>query len=194
MNIFASYECPIKSAQYLDTLRCNKMILESAQILSTVLFEHGGVDKFIKWRLCTTYPTNYSVLLQYKPKKIRFKYNYFFKGTNYKAYSPTHRKHPATIWAGLTKANYEWTLAHMKALAEEYYRRRGKWHKSYLLLFKKLSQYSSYVPTGVLTPFANCAARQDMGISFKHIEDTHEAYRQYLQERWKNDVRTPVWK
>lgn len=41
MNIFASDPCPIKSAQNLDDKRVIKMILESAQMLCTVLHECG---------------------------------------------------------------------------------------------------------------------------------------------------------
>ena len=37
MNIFVTSECPEESAKYLDDKRCVKMVLESAQILSTVL-------------------------------------------------------------------------------------------------------------------------------------------------------------
>lgn len=42
MNIFATYKCPIKSAKYLDSKRIVKMILESAQLLSTAINECGG--------------------------------------------------------------------------------------------------------------------------------------------------------
>ncbi len=98
------------------------------------------------------------------------------------------------IWCRENKANYQWLLDHMKALAEEYYRRRGKWHKSYEKLFKTLSEGITYLPDGQLTPFPNCAANKSKGVCFKHIPDVHEAYRLYLQERWKNDVREPVWK
>lgn len=41
MNIFATSHCPIKSAQALDDLRLNKMILESCQILSSALWING---------------------------------------------------------------------------------------------------------------------------------------------------------
>jgi hypothetical protein len=37
MNIFASDACPIKSAKFLDDKRVVKMVLESAQMLSTAL-------------------------------------------------------------------------------------------------------------------------------------------------------------
>lgn len=42
MNIFATNECPVKSAQALPNILVNKMILESAQILSTAHFELDG--------------------------------------------------------------------------------------------------------------------------------------------------------
>lgn len=37
MNVFATDKCPIKSAKFLDDARVNKMVLETAQILSTVV-------------------------------------------------------------------------------------------------------------------------------------------------------------
>ena len=37
MNIFALSRCPMQSAQWLDDIRKNKMILESAQMLSTAV-------------------------------------------------------------------------------------------------------------------------------------------------------------
>lgn len=42
MNIFATFDCPIKSARYLDNKRVIKMILESAQMLSTAINFYGG--------------------------------------------------------------------------------------------------------------------------------------------------------
>lgn len=41
MNIFASYVCPAESARALDDVRLSKMLLETAQILSTVLRQKG---------------------------------------------------------------------------------------------------------------------------------------------------------
>lgn len=37
MNIFVTSLCPIKSAHFLDDVRCRKMLLESAQLLSSAL-------------------------------------------------------------------------------------------------------------------------------------------------------------
>lgn len=47
MNIFATSECPIQSAKFLDDKRCNKMTLESAQLLSTALRVCGYKDSDI---------------------------------------------------------------------------------------------------------------------------------------------------
>ena len=37
MNIFASSSCPVESAKFLDTKRVNKMVLETAQLLSSAI-------------------------------------------------------------------------------------------------------------------------------------------------------------
>lgn len=41
MNIFVSDKCPIKSAQALDDRRLVKMVLETAQLLSTAVYHLG---------------------------------------------------------------------------------------------------------------------------------------------------------
>lgn len=46
MNIFFTDPSPIKSAQYLDTKRVNKMILESCQMLATAVVENGGTAPY----------------------------------------------------------------------------------------------------------------------------------------------------
>lgn len=44
MNIFATFPCPVKSAQYLDDKRVIKMILENAQMFSAVCARYGVHD------------------------------------------------------------------------------------------------------------------------------------------------------
>lgn len=43
------------------------------------------------------------------------------------------------------------------------------------------------------TKHPNCAANQGQGLSFKHIDDVHMAYRLYLNERWKRDTIPLSW-
>lgn len=49
--------------------------------------------------------------------------------TLYKA-TGSHKKHPATIWAGNRRANWEWLIEHGLALEREKIFRTGKGHKS----------------------------------------------------------------
>ena len=155
MNIFVTSECPIQSAKYLDTKRVNKMILESAQMLSTAMREHG------------------------------------YEGNN--VYKSTHKNHPSNIWTRTTRSNYMWLYEHYRALALEYYQRRGHWHKSWQVLNESLLEGAKLIPQGKLTPFANCAANKDKGVSYKHIENTVLAYQMYLGDRWDTDTREPTW-
>jgi hypothetical protein len=155
INIFVTSKCPIQSAKYLDTKRVSKMILESAQMLSTAIREHGYTDDDV--------------------------------------YKSTHKNHPSNVWCRTTRANYMWLYEHYRALALEYYARRRKWHKSWEKLNVKLLEGAEWIPEGELTPFANCAANQSKGVSYKHIENTTIAYQLYLADRWETDVREPVW-
>lgn len=107
-------------------------------------------------------------------------------------YKPTHKNHPCNVWARKTRANYNWLLEHFIALSDEYTNRYNKVHKSFNLL-PQLKSGALVIPEGDLTPFANCAAHADLGISYKHVKDTHTAYQLYLNDRWDTDKRTPTW-
>ena len=106
-------------------------------------------------------------------------------------YKVTHKNHPVTIWVRQTQGNYKWALNHFKALCKRF-RRRGKVHKCEQYL-EEFEQGLQYIPKGKRTKFANCAARQDMNISYKHINDVHLAYQLYLNDRWDTDKREPTW-
>jgi len=152
MNIFATYKCPTRSAIALDDKRVIKMVLESAQILSTAINKMGGEGP----------------------------------------YKTTHMNHPCSIWARLNKENYKWLLEHFEALCREYTWRYGKIHKCMGHL-KRLSEGIRYMPSGAITPFANCAANHNLGLDFKSISPAREAYRKYLVAKWKIDKREPKW-
>jgi hypothetical protein len=74
VNIFATSNCPIESAQFLDDKRCIKMCLETAQLLSTALRVNGykGDDIYKIAHLnhpssvwCRTTKGNYKWLLEH---------------------------------------------------------------------------------------------------------------------------------
>lgn len=152
MNIFATSSCPVESAKYLDTKRVNKMILESAQILSTARYLWGyGAP-----------------------------------------YRPTHIHHPCVIWAASSKGNYIWLLQHFIALCDTFKHRRNKIHKCELLIncLMKDIHVDNMHPQ---TPHPNCAANSSLNISYKHIENVHDAYKLYLNDRWEHDKIEPTW-
>ena len=156
MNIFVTSKCPVKSAEYLDNKRVNKMILESCQMLSTAINLAGG------------------------------------KGL----YKSCHINHPCSVWVRESLENFLWLWAHMEALQDEYHKVSGKVHKSYRVFTESniLSQAMELLPSKGLTPFANCAANSEKGVSYKHIDDTVLAYKLYLNDRWDTDKLEPKWR
>lgn len=108
-------------------------------------------------------------------------------------YKTTHLNHPAAIWVRQSRQNYSWLLLHLKTLCNEYSKKYNKIHKTaqYIDFFE---QNINILPDNNLSPFVNCAANSDLNISFKHISDTHLAYRLYLRNRWKYDKIKPKWK
>ena len=119
MNIFVLDHNPVKAAIYQCDKHVVKMILETAQMLSTVLSDYG-------------------VNLGYKP---------------------THRKHPCTIWTGMSRENFEWLVKHGMALSDEYTSRYGKVHKSQKII-EASKDYIERLPSKGLTPFAQAMPEQ----------------------------------
>jgi len=107
-------------------------------------------------------------------------------------YKSTHVNHPANVWARTTRANYMWLVSHFSALCSEYTLRYGKVHKC-AAMYDHFLKAADLIPDGDLTPFVNCAANNSLGVSYKFIHDTHEAYRLYLASRFRTDKRPPTW-
>lgn len=110
--------------------------------------------------------------------------------TKLPVYKQTHSGHPCTHWTRASRSNYQWLVSYMQALVDQKF---GD-HASAALLpyfrdYAKSGEFFKDAPT----QFANCAANQDLGISFKHIPDTCLAYRMYINERWKLDTIPLSW-
>jgi len=110
-------------------------------------------------------------------------------------YKSTHKNHPSNVWARQNRENWYWLWHHAMALSNQYTSVYGKEHKcvSILTELNRTTEHLKYLPEGTLTPFANCAANQSKGLSFKHIPSVTDAYKEYLAARWATDARKPTW-
>ena len=154
MNIFALSECPEQSALWLDDIRKNKMILESAQMLSTA----------IRW---------------------------LDPDTTLPVYKLAYINHPCSKWARATRGNFMWLIKHMSALFNQ---KVGSHASSRLIpAFQHYAEYGQF-PNEDLTDFANCARNQERGVDYSHVDDVHNAYRMYMNDRWKERNITLTWR
>jgi hypothetical protein len=176
MNIFILDKNPTRSAQYYVDKHVVKMPLETAQMACTVL------HKILDVQLKRSYTENHT--------------KYYTKLKEAIPYKPTHEKHPCTIWAGESYANYLKLLDIGYAICREYEYRYGRVHKCFevlrycdLIASKLKLQFPSITKE---TPYA-----QAMPDKYKD-KDVVVAYRNYyLNEKhhlfnWKKrDI--PEW-
>lgn len=110
MNIFVLDDSPVEAAR----LQCNahvvKMIVESAQMLSTVHRMLDGVQ--------TRKPS--------KSGKTMSKYWTLPDEREDIFYKAVHMHHPCTVWTAESNNNYNWHYVHFVALCDEYTYRYGK--------------------------------------------------------------------
>lgn len=112
MNIFYLDHDEQKAAQYHCDKHVVKMILESAQLLSTA---HRVLD---------------GIVVEGKTASGRKKKVYKLDDErDTKLYSATHINHPSAQWARMYRNNYIWLYRLMFYLCKEYTLRYGKVHK-----------------------------------------------------------------
>ena len=105
-------------------------------------------------------------------------------------YKKAHPKHPCTLWAGKSAANWTWLIDHGLAMCEEYTQRYGRTHKSEAVI-RWCRNLPIRFPAEQLTPFAQAMPEQ-----YKN-ECTVTAYRAYYHGEkagfatWKAEV--PKW-
>jgi hypothetical protein len=114
MNIFYVDEDPATAAKCLVDKHVVKMILESAQLLSTAHRILDGVE--------------YEGKSQSGRKARRWILD---DGREHILYTATHINHPSAIWCRQSIENYNWLYDHFHALMCEYTHRYGKFHKCY---------------------------------------------------------------
>lgn len=112
MNIFYIDRDPAQAAQWMVDKHVVKMILESAQLLSTAHRVLDGIETPGKSK--TGRNVKRFVLPDARDSVL---------------YSATHVNHPSAVWCRKSVENYNWLADHMFALMAEYTYRYEKEHK-----------------------------------------------------------------
>jgi hypothetical protein len=176
MNIFMVDSDPVVAAQSLVDRHVVKMILESAQLLSTahrLLDGNQSVEKsktgrkVKRWRLADT---REDVL-----------------------YQATHVNHPSAVWCRQSVENYNWLYEHFFALLLEYNYRYGKTHKCAGQL-----AYMLACPPYNLKDYDMTDMKPAMAAEYIISENPVENYRNYYKRgkthlhKWTKRVK-PAW-
>lgn len=157
MNIFYLDEEPRIAAQYACDQHVVKMIVETAQLLSTAhrildgkeYIDSSSGRKIRRWALD-----------DYLLDKL--------------FYHATHINHPSAIWVRSNRAAYDWTVRYLYCLCDEYTLRYGKTHKTESLAKAfNLNYPKNLDPSNIFSP-----PPQTMPEQYK-LQDTVEAYRRF---------------
>ena len=138
MNIFALSPVPEVAAQWHCDKHVVKMIVESAQMLSTA---HRLLDGAMERRRSKSGKT---IQKYWKLSDSR-------EGDLYKA---VHVGHPCTKWTMESHSNYKWHYQLFKHLCDEYTYRYGKVHASAYKLLDSLESTPNNIKKSYMTPFA----------------------------------------
>jgi hypothetical protein len=169
MNIFVLDSDPVLAAQYQCDKHVVKMIVESAQMLSTA---HRLLDG-----LCIP-----DTVANPKTGKIRTKKSWKLENQELNSilYTVTHPGHPSTIWTMESLTNYLWHYQHFCALCDEYTFRYGKKHATDTKLRFVLDEAPANIPEGPATPF-RLAMKSNP--ECMNPADPVESYRKFYQTK-----------
>tara|TARA_B110000908_G_scaffold18578_1_gene20884 strand:+ start:4516 stop:5070 length:555 start_codon:yes stop_codon:yes gene_type:complete len=179
MNIFILSEDPVRAAQQQCDKHVPKMIVESAQMLSTA---HRMLDGIQSRR-----PS--------KSGKTLSKYWELPDAREAVLYKAVHMGHPCTVWTMESRANYVWHYIHFIALCDEYTYRYGKKHLSDLRLSTTLKNIPNSLEGDKRTPF-KLAMGSNPECKFSDAVKSYRAFYQTKQERFKmvwTNREVPEW-
>jgi hypothetical protein len=176
MNIFYVETDPIIAAKSLVDKHVIKMILESAQLLSTA---HRVLDGQEKTEKSNTGRNVKRFIINDSRDNI--------------LYQSTHINHPSAVWCRQSKQNYNWLLEHFFALMDEYTYRYGKVHKCFGAVSSFLIDLPNNLKNNNWTKMPSCMDEQ-----YIISDDPIINYRNYYKfgkvslHSWKNRNQ-PEW-
>lgn len=170
---------PTLAAQYQVDRHVVKMIVETAQLLSTAHRVLDGLEIQLELE---------------KDGKVRKKKVWVIDDErNDVLYSCTHRNHPSAIWCRESVENYNWLVDHLHALGQEYTHRYGKKHATIEKCFYPLQS-----PPHGLRDWDWTKPPSAMGPEYIISDDPVVNYRNYYKHgkaslhTWKNRDK-PFW-
>lgn len=173
MNVFVLDQDPVIAAQLQCDKHIVKMIVESAQMLSTTHRMLDGI-KVKKPSKSGKTMVNHYILPNHPYENILYK--------------AVHFNHPCTVWTRESLENYEWHYRHFIALCDEYKFRYGKIHLSDKILRNALKTPPKNIPKKGLTQFP-LAMKSNPECMFP--QDPVKSYRMFYQT--KQDRFSMVW-
>jgi len=179
MNIFILHKDPYTAATMLCDKHIPKMIVESAQMLSTVHRMLDGMPEKRKSKSGKTTQTYYT----------------FSDGRDELYYLAVHKYHPCTTWTAESVSNYEWHFEHFRGMAKEYQFRRNKTHATWDKLGRLLKDPPKNIRNIGLTEFAQAMSHYP---DCKVDGDAVQAYRNYYHfakpfAKWNWGRKAPDW-
>lgn len=175
MNIFYIDDDPVQAARWMVDKHVVKMILESAQLLSTA-------HRYLDGELITAQNDNGRNMKRWV----------LYDNREPVLYKATHINHPSAVWTRTSVENYLWLVEHYAALLDEYTYRYSKKHKSGELLYMLQSppfNLKEYDRTKML-----CAMPDEYKISSDPVENYRNYYKNAKSRMhvWTNRE-TPEW-
>mgnify|MGYP000022836428 CR=1 FL=1 len=165
MNIFAIDNDPKQAAEWLVDKHVVKMILETAQLLSTAHRVLDGKKVEGKKMVAGSMPVRWRKFTKWQLLDSR----------ETVLYSATHVNHPSAVWCRQNLHNYNWLYDHFVALLQEYTYRYGKVHKCAPMTLH-LRFAPLHIGLGNLTPVTPA-----MPDEYKVPNDHVESYRNYYR-------------
>lgn len=179
MNIFYLDASPKIAAQMQGDKHVVKMILETAQMLSTA---HRILDG--KAKIVINQKSN-------RKQKIWILDNYIMNNSLYKA---THINHPSSVWIRQSNLHYKWALDHFNELCNEYTHRYGKTHLTEIKLSNHLLIQPMNIP--IINDFKSppCCMPDEYKKTNCHITNYRDYYNSDKKKmhKWTNREK-PNW-
>ena len=181
MNIFYLSKDPIEAARMSCDKHVCKMIIESAQMLSTAHRLLDGEEYMDKTK---------------NGRNIK---RWRLKNSNEEAiiYKASHIKHPSTIWVMSNAYNYRWLYLHMIELNEEFKKRYN--HTQDHMTIRKLKDILKHPPKNIALGKIGTDPTPAMPDECKIPGDVVGSYRKYyiMKKRefatWKAPAKMPDW-